>query len=193
MAVVLVAVLAGGCRKKPVPVPPVPLAPSTAAGTDNADAQRAAREKFVRDSLEKARADSLARLASDADMASMRAVLEAPVPFEYDAAEIIDAGRVALDAKLPILRANTALRIRISGHTDARGSDEYNLALGLRRAAATRKYLVDRGIALTRIDIVSFGEERPAQSGDSDVAFAKNRRAEFEILAGGSSLRVPPK
>jgi peptidoglycan-associated lipoprotein len=115
------------------------------------------------------------------------------VLFEYAAAEITDVGRATLDAKLPILRTNTALRIRISGHTDSRGSDEYNLALGLRRAAATRKYLSDRGIAVGRIDIVSFGEERPSASGDDDTAFTKNRRAEFEILAGGEAMRVPPK
>jgi peptidoglycan-associated lipoprotein len=193
MTLVLLAVTAGGCKKKAVPVAPVPLAPTTASSTENADALRAAREKALRDSLDKARADSLARLASDAEMARMRGELEAPVLFEYDAAEMTDAGRAVLDAKLPILRANTGLRIRISGHTDARGSDEYNLALGLRRAAATRKYLVDRGIAPARVDIVSFGEERPAEGGDSDGAFAKNRRAEFEILAGGSSLRVPPR
>jgi peptidoglycan-associated lipoprotein len=191
--VLLVAATISGCKKKPVPVAPVPVAPTTAGATDNADALRAAREKALRDSLAKARADSLARLASDAEMANMRALLEAPVPFEYDAAEITDAGRVTLDAKLPVLRTNTALRIRISGHTDSRGSDEYNLALGLRRAAATRKYLVDRGIVQTRIDIVSFGEERPAEAGESDGAFTKNRRAEFEILAGASALRVPPR
>ena len=121
------------------------------------------------------------------------ALLEAAVLFEYDAAEITDAARATLDAKLPILRTNTALRIRVSGHTDSRGSDEYNLALGLRRAAATRKYLSDRGIAVSRIDVVSFGEERPASAGDDDGAFTRNRRAEFEILSGGDALRVPPR
>jgi peptidoglycan-associated lipoprotein len=104
-----------------------------------------------------------------------------------------DAARAVLDAKLPVLRTNIGLRIRVSGHTDSRGSDEYNLALGLRRAASTRKYLVDRGIAAGRIDVVSFGEERPASSGEDDGAFMKNRRAEFEILSGGDALRVPPR
>ncbi len=182
----------GACRKKPTPVAPVPLTPSAATADDGA-AARAARERFVRDSLAKARADSLSRLASADEAANLRAILDAPVLFEYDASEMTDAARSILDAKLPVLRTNIALRIRISGHTDSRGSDEYNLALGLRRAASTRKYLSDRGIVAGRIDIVSFGEERPASSGEDDGAFMKNRRAEFEILGGGDALRVPPR
>lgn len=192
-AVLMLATLAlGACRKKPVAIAPVPTSPSTAPAIDDA-AARAARELAVRDSLAKARADSLARLASETEAANLRAILEAPVMFEYDAADVSDGARATLDAKLPVLRTNIGLRIRISGHTDARGSDEYNLALGLRRAAATRKYLGDRGIAVSRIEVVSFGEERPAASGEDDGAFMKNRRAEFEILSGGDALRMPPR
>lgn len=182
----------GACRKKPVPIAPVPTSPTTAPAIDDGAAARRAREQFVRDSLARAAAESAAR-ASEAEAANLRAILEAPVMFEYDASDVTDDARATLDAKLPVLRTNAALRIRISGHTDARGSDEYNLALGLRRAASTRKYLSDRGIAVSRIDIVSFGEERPAASGDDDGAFSKNRRAEFEILSGGDTLRVPPQ
>lgn len=189
----MTGVILSACRKKPVDVAPVPLAPSTAAGAD--DAARRAREAFVRDSLARLRADSLARGAgaTEADAAALRTLLEAPVLFEYDAADVTEQGRATLDAKLPILRTNTALRIRISGHTDSRGSDEYNLALGLRRAAATRKYLSDRGIEVSRIDVVSFGEERPSAAGDDEGAFSRNRRAEFEILSGAEQLRTPSR
>ena len=190
-ALVFVSLGLGACKKKPVEVAPVPTTPSTAAAADDAAARRA-REQFVRDSMARAQA-AAAAAASATEVASMRAILEAPVLFEYDASDITDAARTGLDAKLPILRTNVALRIRISGHTDSRGSDEYNLALGLRRAASTRKYLADRGIAADRIDIVSFGEERPAATGEDDSAYAQNRRAEFEILSGGDALRVPPR
>ena len=190
-ALVLVSLALGACKKKPVTVAPVPTSPSTTPTVDDGAARRA-REQFVRDSMARARA-AAAAAASAAEVASMRAILEAPVLFEYDASDMTDAARAGLDAKLPILRTNAAIRIRISGHTDSRGSDEYNLALGLRRAASTRKYLRDRGIAADRIDIVSFGEERPAASGDDDTAYAQNRRAEFEILSGGDVLRVPPR
>ena len=190
-ALVLVSLALGACKKKPVTVAPVPTSPSTAPAVDDAAARRA-REQFVRDSMARAQA-AAAAAASAAEVASMRAILEAPVLFEYDASDVTDVARAGLDAKLPILRTNAAIRIRVSGHTDSRGSDEYNLALGLRRAASTRKYLSDRGIAADRIDIVSFGEERPAASGDDDTAYAQNRRAEFEILSGGDVLRVPPR
>lgn len=187
-----ISLFLGACRRKEVPVAAVPVAPSTAPAVDDQAAKRA---QFVRDSIAKARSDSVARagMASASDVANLRALLEAPVLFEYDASDVTDGARATLDAKLPILRTNMALRVRIAGHTDARGSDEYNLALGLRRAAATRKYLSDRGIAISRIEIVSFGEERPSSSGEDEGAFTKNRRAEFEILGGAESLQVPPR
>jgi len=179
----------GACRRKQVPVAAVPLTPSTASAATAATGVD--RSQFLRDSIERARTDSLARLASTGDAANLRTALEAAVRFDYDAAEITDDGRAVLDAKLPILRTNMSVRVRISGHTDSRGSDEYNLALGLRRAASARKYLSDRGIAVDRIDVVSFGEERPAASGDDEGAFEQNRRAEFEILSGADALRMP--
>lgn len=182
---VAVSLSFGACRRKQVPVAAVTTAPVTGsvAGVD--------RSQLVRDSIERARADSMARLATSGDAVNLRTALEAGVRFDYDAADITDDGRAVLDAKLPILRANQAVRIRISGHTDSRGSDEYNLALGLRRAASARKYLSDRGIAVGRIDVVSFGEERPAVSGDDEGSFSQNRRGEFEILSGADALRMP--
>ena len=188
----LTSLVLGACRRKQVPVAAVATTPSTAPAIDDA-ASRRAREQFVRDSLTKAQADMEARAVSGSDAANLRLLLEAAVRFAYDASELTEEGRTALDAKLPVLRTNMALRIRISGHTDSRGSDEYNLALGLRRASSARKYLADRGIAMTRIDVVSFGEERPTASGDEEGSWAQNRRAEFEILSGAESLRVPPR
>ena len=188
----LTSLVLGACRRKQVPVAAVATTPSAAPAIDDV-ASRRAREQFVRDSLTRAQADAAARAVSGSDAANLRLLLEAAVRFEYDASELTEEGRTALDAKLPVLRTNTALRIRISGHTDSRGSDEYNLALGLRRASSARKYLADRGIAATRIDVVSFGEERPAASGEEEGSWAQNRRAEFEILSGAESLRVPPR
>lgn len=188
--VVISSLTLGACHKKPVPIAPVPVTASTAPATDDQAAARV-REQFVRDSLARAQADAAARMA--AQRVRLRAVLEAPAYFDYDASDITAASRTSLDNKLPVLRTNMSVRIRISGHTDSRGSDEYNLALGLRRAAATRKYLSDRGIGADRIEIVSFGEERPAASGDSEAAYTQNRRAEFEILSGADALQEPPR
>jgi peptidoglycan-associated lipoprotein len=81
--------------------------------------------------------------------------------------------------------------IRIAGHTDERGSDEYNLALGQRRAAAVKAYLVQHGIADARIATVSYGEEHPIAQGSDESAYSQNRRAEFDITSGGNNLRSP--
>jgi peptidoglycan-associated lipoprotein len=113
------------------------------------------------------------------------------VYFDYDQAEIRDDARATLEAKLPILTANAGLRLRIAGHTDSRGSDEYNLALGSRRAASVKAFLTERGIDASRLEIVSFGEERPTCTEEEESCWSRNRRAEFEITAGGDNLTVP--
>jgi peptidoglycan-associated lipoprotein len=111
--------------------------------------------------------------------------------FDYDKDEIRDDQKAALESKVPVLTLNTNIRIRVLGNTDNRGSDEYNLALGQRRAATVKRYLVSRGIAESRIETVSFGEERPAAQGENEDAWAKNRRDEFEIIAGADVIKVP--
>jgi peptidoglycan-associated lipoprotein len=113
------------------------------------------------------------------------------IHFDYDKALIRGGDAAVLDQKVAILQANPALRIRISGHCDERGSDEYNLALGNRRATASKQYLVSHGIDAGRIETVSYGEERPIASGHDEEAWAQNRRDEFEILSGGENLKQP--
>ena len=172
--VALVAV--GGCKKKPAvkvtpvenPAPP-PSNPTPAPPTDTCDAAcRAARD-----------ADAKARA-----VAAATAALTATIYFDYDRSDITDDSRTKLDAKVPVLTQNTGVRIRIAGHTDSRGSDEYNLALGQRRAAAAKRYLTDRGVDGSRIEIVSFGEERPTCTDESEGCWSRNRRDEFEITGG---------
>ena len=113
------------------------------------------------------------------------------VHFDYDKSDLRPDARAILDAKVPILQANPDVKIRISGHTDERGSDEYNLALGQRRAAAAKEYLMQHGIAEARIETVSYGEERPIAQGSDESAYAQNRRDEFEITAGPQTLKAP--
>jgi peptidoglycan-associated lipoprotein len=192
---VVVAAAASACRRPPPP----PVTPSPAVNQDSIDAaERARREAMER--AEAARRDSIARANAareDADrrareaMEGVRSALTAAIYFEYDSDAIGEAARSALDQKLAILQSNSGVRLRIAGHADERGSDEYNLALGQRRAAAAKRYLTQRGIPETRIEIVSFGEERPAASGSDESAMAQNRRDEFEITAGGDALRAP--
>lgn len=79
------------------------------------------------------------------------------------------------------LDKNKAISLKIEGNTDERGSNEYNLALGERRARSVHDYLVNLGVAKKRLDVVSYGEEKPAELGSSEAAWAKNRRASFDV------------
>ena len=110
--------------------------------------------------------------------------------FEFDRSELTDQGRAILDAKIPILQANPTLHIRVDGNCDDRGSDEYNMALGQRRAAIAKRYLTDHGIDASRIDIISYGKERPFAQGNDESAWAKNRNDQFEIVAGPQELKT---
>jgi peptidoglycan-associated lipoprotein len=185
------------CKKKPEPAP-IPAAPpargpdaDSARRAQDEAARRAAADAAARDAAAKAAADAAARDAAARDANALRAALTAPVHFEYDQSDLRPGDKSALDAKIPILQANTGVMIRVSGHTDERGSDEYNLALGQRRAAAAKAYLVQHGIAESRIETISYGEERPSAQGSDEGAYAQNRRAEFEITAGAQTLRKP--
>ena len=101
------------------------------------------------------------------------------------------ADQATLDRKAAILVANPSVKLRISGHADERGSDEYNLALGNRRAAAAKRYLENKGVEGSRLEVISYGEERPANPGSDESSYAQNRRDEFEVTAGGDNLTAP--
>jgi len=153
-------------------------------------ARRAADEAARRKAADDAAREAAARDAASA-AAAARTTLLTMVHFDYDQSDLRPDDRAILDAKVPILQANSGVTIRVAGHTDERGSDEYNLALGQRRAAAVKAYLVQHGIAESRIETVSYGEERPIAQGSDESAFSQNRRAEFEITAGGQTLKKP--
>lgn len=99
--------------------------------------------------------------------------------FEFDSATLSAETRKTLADNADWLKRNANATVQIEGHCDSRGSVEYNLALGERRALAVRSYLVSLGIDVTRLPVLSMGEEKPIAMGDSDDAYAKNRRAHF--------------
>ena len=132
-----------------------------------------------------------ARAASAREAEALRNTLREVIHFEFNEADLRGDARSRLDAKLPILLANPGVTLRVSGHADERGSDEYNLALGQRRAAAVKRYLTERGVAETRIETLSYGEEQPVAAGADEGSHAANRRAEFEITGGGERLVRP--
>lgn len=175
-----VIVPASACRKKPA------VAPAPSSATDEAARERARRDSIAaaeeaRASAERAREENLR--AQQQSTRSVQTTMAAPVYFELDDASLTPEAIGVLEAKVAILRRELGMRIRVTGHTDDRGSDEYNIALGMRRAAETKRFLVDRGIAGSRIDIATRGEEEPAVRGADEFAWSRNRRAEFSIVA----------
>src|SRR5574338_11960 len=190
-ALLAATVLAAACGGTPEPEQPAPV-----TSTVDSAAIRARQRQDSIDEANRRRAEEEARRAAaerDAGAAAsaLRNDMTAMIHFDYNVADIRSEDQAALDRKAAIMQANTAMRIRISGHADERGSDEYNLALGNRRAAAAKTYLVNKGIDASRIETVSFGEERPLDPGHDETSWAANRRDEFEVTAGGQNLRNP--
>jgi peptidoglycan-associated lipoprotein len=101
--------------------------------------------------------------------------------FEYDKSRITSEARSVLKKKARWLLANPGTSIVIEGHCDERGTNEYNMALGDRRAQSTKRYLMDLGVPSGRLTTISYGEERPLDRGSDEVAWAKNRRAQFVL------------
>ncbi|MGH8003324.1 MAG: peptidoglycan-associated lipoprotein Pal [Limisphaerales bacterium] len=99
--------------------------------------------------------------------------------FDFDRYYIRDDAKAALEQNARVLKANSNMRILIEGHCDERGTVEYNLALGERRAASARQYLLDLGIDGSRISTVSYGKERPVAFGHDESSWQQNRRGEF--------------
>ena len=106
-----------------------------------------------------------------------------PVFFELDSTDMSGAAQSALNANAALLKRYPAWSVTIEGHCDERGTAEYNLALGERRAVAARAYLVSLGISADRLRTVSYGKELPFDPGHDEAALAKNRRAHFVITA----------
>lgn len=193
----LIAVAAlDGCRRRPATEPGLDTAAIRIAREDSIRREQErmqreaeeARRRFVEDSIARARAaaDAAAR-----DAEALRATIVAPINFDFDRSDLRGDARATLDAKIPILLANANVTVRISGHADERGSSEYNLALGQRRAATAKRYLVERGVAEGRIETTSFGEERPVCTDSNEMCWSQNRRDEFEITGGGGMLARP--
>ena len=105
--------------------------------------------------------------------------------FEFDAAELAGDSKAALDANVVIMQKHPDVKVQIQGHADERGTTDYNVALGQRRAEAVRQYMAAQGIAPSRITLLSYGEEVPLDPSSNERAWSQNRRAEFVITWGG--------
>jgi peptidoglycan-associated lipoprotein len=181
-------VVVDACRRKVVPAP-APVVDAGAAQRQS-DSLAALRARQRADSI--AAADAAARAtAADAQrsQSELAALLTQKVYFDYDRDVLRDDARGVLDAKIPILLANPGVSVTINGHTDERGTAEYNLALGQRRAAQVKRYLAGKGVPETRLTTQSLGDSQPAVQGSDESAYAQNRRAEFQVQGAGALAR----
>ncbi len=104
--------------------------------------------------------------------------------FDFDSAMLNAEGLDALTANAKILMDNTDIKVEIQGHADERGTTDYNLALGQKRADTVQKYIIAEGVSPQRLTTISYGEERPLDPSHTEIAWSKNRRAEFRISWG---------
>lgn len=172
LLLIMVMAMSFGCAKKQVAVTPENASGSAVveAPVDNDTA-----------SIDAASQAQEAQLAEE--MAAAAVVMaDAPIYFDFDKFDIKAEYRTVLKHNAMMLKKYHMMRVLIEGHTDSRGTSEYNLALGERRARAVQDYLIVLGVPATQLEIVSYGEERPAVQGTTEAVWAKNRRAEFKLI-----------
>ena len=179
----LASVMAAACGKKtppvarPTPPPPATTAPST-PGRPPAPPEPVTEPAIV--PPEPVRDDAIS--SASLDDLNRNSPLQ-PVFFELDSSDLSPAAQKALDQDAGLLKKYGTWTITIEGHCDERGTAEYNLALGERRAIAARAYLVSLGISADRLRTVSYGKEFPFDPGHDESAYTKNRRAHFVITS----------
>jgi peptidoglycan-associated lipoprotein len=169
----------------------VVAAPPYVQRPDSVSAEEQARRRLAERQYRELR-DSLSRVpvvvALPPSSAAALAEMQELIHFATDKSVLTVEAKATLDAKVPVFRANPGMRIVIVGNTDERASDAYNMALGERRAAAAKAYLVAQGIDPVRIEVSSDGEANPIASGSSKEAYALNRRDGFRLIVGSDYL-----
>jgi peptidoglycan-associated lipoprotein len=161
--------------------------PAVTAEEEDAEARRLAAERERQEALEKQRLreeglaeEAKARMQREA-RAARESFMNELIHFEFDKSRLLPEAKAILRVKAEWLKANPEAQAIIEGHCDERGTNEYNLALGDRRAQSAKTYLVDLGIAPERLTCISYGEERPLDPGHNEAAWAKNRRDQFVL------------
>jgi peptidoglycan-associated lipoprotein len=180
-AIVCAAAAACGKKTPPVarPMPPPPPPPSSSTPSRPPAPPEPVTEPTIVPP-EPVRDDAIS--SASLDDLNKNSPLQ-PVFFELDSSELVATSQKVLDQNASLLKRYTTWTVTIEGHCDERGTAEYNLALGERRAIAARAYLVSLGIAADRLRTVSYGKEFPFDPGHDENAYAKNRRAHFVITA----------
>jgi peptidoglycan-associated lipoprotein len=170
IAIICALVLPAGCAKKAV------MKEEPAMGKEAVEKQAP-----VQAAPAKAEEQKVDEAAMAAALADKEASQFADIHFAYDRSDLRPDARKILDMHAKWLKAHPEFKARIEGNCDERGTVEYNMALGQRRAASAMKYLVDLGVAKNRLSTISYGKERPLDPGHNEEAWAKNRRDHFSV------------
>ncbi|MFK7929590.1 MAG: OmpA family protein [Myxococcota bacterium] len=165
IALVALLIISAGCRKKVAPEEPVAVTPVTTT---------------VAEPVASTEEEAVATIAANFKR----------VHFEMDATSLTGESEAALSSNSAILQKFGKIRVEVQGHADERGTTDYNLALGERRANAIRDRLQRMGVDAGRVTVVSYGEERPLASGGGEVVWSQNRRAEFRVLRGVPDVKI---
>ncbi len=183
MVVCCGALLAGGCTKKemvkgeePMAAKPAETAPAKPAGKEEVTGEL---PKETPPTTSTVKEEPLQEQAAKtmAESALMK------VYFDYNSYVLSSAAREILNKDADyLMKKNASVKVQVEGHCDERGSDEYNLALGEKRAKAVIEYLVTLGVPASRLSYISYGKEKPSDPGHDEAAWAKNRRADFVVI-----------
>jgi peptidoglycan-associated lipoprotein len=180
LLVLALVLLPLGCKKKPPETVPDEPEPTAATEQPPADAAETEPHVEITEGFQQERPDVQDVVEKSAAEWNAMSVLET-VYFDFDKSDLSDATRAALRANAEWLRGHSSYGVVIEGHCDERGTIEYNLALGQRRAQTVRDYLTSLGVQGARMRTKSYGEERPVDPGHTEEGWARNRRAEFVI------------
>lgn len=192
VVVLAITTIATGCKRKPQP--PLTYIPGITKPITN-EVSGFDKEGLAKVDTENTTAMPLppTTVTSDNVPLSNRDLIEGMIPdreafkantvyFDFDRSTIKQSERSKIDAVAKVLKSKPETKVQVEGHCDERGTEEYNRALGERRALAVREYLINSGISADRIFTISYGEDRPVDPGHNEAAWAKNRRAEFILL-----------
>jgi peptidoglycan-associated lipoprotein len=161
------------CAKKVVQSEPLPpTQPEVSKATDRSAEKAEQAGQLQEDRL---------RAEADAREAAGTAFVDENIHFAFDSAVLSEQAQQILNSKADYLRTNSSVTVTVEGHCDDRGTNDYNIALGERRAESVKNFLVDLGISTNRLNTTSYGEERPIAMGQNEASWAKNRRAQFVI------------
>lgn len=167
------------CSKKEEPVvdPVVQEAPAEAVEAQQPQVNEDSLAALERERLEAERLEAARKKLQE----MMDRLMSEDVYFDFDRSELTEEAKTLLIQVGEVLNQEPRFTITVEGHTDARGTEDYNLTLGSARSTKVKEFLSAYGIAAERMETISFGEEKPKQAGESEEAFAKNRRANFRV------------